>query len=624
LEQSLYPSGLQVREEDLDNTEATKIAAILARFNDCFTPGVLSGWGITVNSGNSNLIDIGNSVATPINVAYDELGERIVAAAPAVVGAVLVDNSGGPNYVFLSYNPVEGSPRAHFVTGVDLDTRLTDGFLIEIKTSISVVNLDVNGRPQILLGQVLNNYGTLVLIPPSGAVQLRQQLLVLVGTVAWKDNPLLRVTPPGTTITSKSLKWVAGSKIIVDQVEYDLSSPGVAGPFSLGTALFVVAVLDTTVTPATATIVLSPTSLNLSQLSLNSQALIGFISTDGSLSLVDGMLPAHIQSDTSAVPGSGDTTILTRLNQILSRIKDIFGTGSWLSAVSSISGIIKGAANLSNLTITGLGNLANLLGKFKGSSPLSNDFASYAGSQTGHAHTGSDGDGPRLTLDGLEVGVQRVLKLPTPTNIAFNVETAFTLDDKDYRQMFVQGVIVRIEVVVHLTGGSSITAVVTTPSSLVVSIKTGNGAALQVQESQSFASQSLNIIGGPCNGSHFSNAVVGFQAYVDGADVGKLKVKIKPKQTNPTFDGCGVAANQIVSVDVSKITVMMVPAFSIASPGVSPGVLITQTGGGNQQGVPIGGIPVPGPGAGAGPGGTTNDSLLTQLNDLNTTLSGLD
>src|ERR1035437_214694 len=75
MEKELWQSGQPVLTNDLLNDEADLEDAITKRFTDSFTPGILEGaldqFILTVNAGNTSLIDVGTGTA------YDSLGNRI-------------------------------------------------------------------------------------------------------------------------------------------------------------------------------------------------------------------------------------------------------------------------------------------------------------------------------------------------------------------------------------------------------------------------------------------------------------------------------------------------------------------------------------------------------------------
>lgn len=174
--------------------------------------------------------------------------------------------------------------------------------------------------------------------------------------------------------------------------------------------------------------------------------------------------------------------------------------------------------------------------------------------------------------------------------------------------------VVRVEVVVHYTtGAADQTYTITSTGTTGAYLRTGNGVVVEALNTP-FLSRSSGGAG------QFSISYVVATTLIDSADSGKLKVKIKPIEFL-TGGSPPSPANGIASVDVKKITVMFLPAFSLASPGVSPGVLITQTGGGSGSGGNGGGIPTPPP---VSDSLKSTSSLLVKMDSLNGTLGELE
>lgn len=120
MERSLWFDGQDVKEEDVDNIEATKVAAILRR-----------GFDTAVQTGIMNGLEVTNPVAftlrVAVGVAYDSNGEAIIVNTPTDIVVAAPDVG---DLLVIQYAFVDGTSVNHPITGVLSPTRRTDSFTL--------------------------------------------------------------------------------------------------------------------------------------------------------------------------------------------------------------------------------------------------------------------------------------------------------------------------------------------------------------------------------------------------------------------------------------------------------------------------------------------------------------
>ena len=114
MDRSLYPEGVEVHQVDLERTETTKAFHILQRQTDSTITGVVSGFDVTINSGDNTLIDVASGTG------YTPNGEYIEFSGPQT-GLALSDYTASvTNFVLAIYTEIESDLQPHETSGDSL------------------------------------------------------------------------------------------------------------------------------------------------------------------------------------------------------------------------------------------------------------------------------------------------------------------------------------------------------------------------------------------------------------------------------------------------------------------------------------------------------------------------
>ena len=126
MDRSLFPDGVEVRQTDLENTETTRSFHIRQRQKDSTDPGVVSGFTVTLNTGNNTLIDIAPGTGYAPNGEYVET----TVSTTALSLAEYANNQN--NYVVAFYTESNVNLRGHETNGLSFPTRATRSVFIRV------------------------------------------------------------------------------------------------------------------------------------------------------------------------------------------------------------------------------------------------------------------------------------------------------------------------------------------------------------------------------------------------------------------------------------------------------------------------------------------------------------
>lgn len=222
MDRSLYPDGVEVRQNDLQNTEDTKIFHTLRRYVDSNTGGVVSGLLVTTNVLNQNTIDIASGRGYAPNGEYIE-------SKSAITGVALADSTVNTrNFILLVYTETNDDIKPHetFV-GDSRPTKANRSVRLEVLTEAAY-----NSLPQ--TDENLNNTDldrslvVAIIVSPGPGVSISSSNIVLPsqftgGVTATKVTnnvtgaDVIRIsstTPTGIgtltfTFSTGELEWVA-------------------------------------------------------------------------------------------------------------------------------------------------------------------------------------------------------------------------------------------------------------------------------------------------------------------------------------------------------------------------------------------------------------------------------
>ena len=126
MDRSLYPEGVEVHQEDLERTEATRTFHITQRHNDITELGVVDGLEVTINSGLATLIDIAPGKGYCPNGEFIELEN-------SQIGLSLADYSNNAlNYVIAVYTETNNKLSAHETNGNSYPTEANRSVRIRV------------------------------------------------------------------------------------------------------------------------------------------------------------------------------------------------------------------------------------------------------------------------------------------------------------------------------------------------------------------------------------------------------------------------------------------------------------------------------------------------------------
>lgn len=166
MDRSLYPDGVEVRQDNLTRTESTRQFHILQRHIDNTLPGVVSGLQVTPNVGNGSLIDISNGYG------YTPNGE-LVELPSSVNGSSLASYiDGTENIVALIYTETNDNFKPHETSGETLPTSAARSYRLRIFTRAqfdalptSDDNLSNDSIDRALIVAIIEAQGSGVAIP---------------------------------------------------------------------------------------------------------------------------------------------------------------------------------------------------------------------------------------------------------------------------------------------------------------------------------------------------------------------------------------------------------------------------------------------------------------------------
>jgi len=141
MKRTLYQDGIEVKADDLNNTESQKSESIKERQQSFTQAGVVSGLRVTV--GAPNTVDISSGIGFCAN------GERIESVAVSGVTVIPAQY----NFVCLVYKETEGTPKPHEDTGISYNTRVEESydFLVMSESDYNVLS-DADKDNRIVVG----------------------------------------------------------------------------------------------------------------------------------------------------------------------------------------------------------------------------------------------------------------------------------------------------------------------------------------------------------------------------------------------------------------------------------------------------------------------------------------
>ena len=128
MDRSLFPEGVEVHQDDLQNTEDSRSFHILRRHMDVSVTGVVSGLKVTPNAGNPAIVDVASGYGYSPNGEYVELPNNITAIP-------LADSTFGVlNLVCVVYTETNDKLESHETSGETLPTIANRGFRLRVFT----------------------------------------------------------------------------------------------------------------------------------------------------------------------------------------------------------------------------------------------------------------------------------------------------------------------------------------------------------------------------------------------------------------------------------------------------------------------------------------------------------
>jgi hypothetical protein len=156
MKRSKYTDGVEVHQEDLNNTETTKAEAIKERQRSFTQSGSVIGLKVTPNGLVPSHIDIGYDSAG--GVGYCPNGERIEVESAILDNALEDESQDTYNFVTLVYTEVESDYKRHEADGQTYPTRVSESYEVSILTEINYNSLSVEAKEnRIVVGIVRSN-----------------------------------------------------------------------------------------------------------------------------------------------------------------------------------------------------------------------------------------------------------------------------------------------------------------------------------------------------------------------------------------------------------------------------------------------------------------------------------
>jgi len=129
MKKNLYQDGVEVKADDLNNTEDQKSISIKERQKSFTQAGVISGMRVTTG--------IGNTVDISPGIGFCANGERIESIAVAVIAVTPAQY----NFICLVYKETEGTPKPHEDTGISYNTRVEESYDVLVMSESDYNNL---------------------------------------------------------------------------------------------------------------------------------------------------------------------------------------------------------------------------------------------------------------------------------------------------------------------------------------------------------------------------------------------------------------------------------------------------------------------------------------------------
>ena len=207
-----FNNGFDLLLEDLTFEQVAKENAIRNRSSDQFgVGGFILGGQPSVNGANAALVDLTRGVG------YDSRGERFSFLAQS---GIVVPS--GTSYIVVAYQNTTNTPQADPIYGIILNTRTQESSVVSVLSSWTQGATDTNVNPYVIVCQVINTAGSLVIN------DLRVMLLDLkVNTVDTPQIAPMAVTPSTLAKCLRQSAWTDDPGLYYDKYSGQLKVTGV-------------------------------------------------------------------------------------------------------------------------------------------------------------------------------------------------------------------------------------------------------------------------------------------------------------------------------------------------------------------------------------------------------------
>jgi hypothetical protein len=249
MERTEYFNYTRPTQTQLDNTETSKINAILRRQRATAQLGTVNGFEVTPNSLNATLIDIGpgegytGGMYQQLNVTGEGSSERIAQDSILITGQGLADYTlGALNYVTLVYAETTDTPLAETVFPFLMhDTEAHESYTVSVLTAAAWAALTIAQLRQLLLVAIVTAQGPGNPITSANIQQTTQPM-----SFPTTNQPVnitgvsIAGLAPSTLIGSGQLRWSVSTKQLFWTAPGDTEGSGVtiitSGSYTLQSA----------------------------------------------------------------------------------------------------------------------------------------------------------------------------------------------------------------------------------------------------------------------------------------------------------------------------------------------------------------------------------------------------
>jgi len=251
MERTEYFNHTKPSQTQLNNTEDSKIRAILYRMRSNNQFGIRTGFRVTVNSGNTTKIDIGpgdgytGGFYPDVNVRDTGSGERISTLTdagsgtpgyiPTATGVALADYSNGTkNYICLEYDESSSTPLAQrFYPLTSHNTIISETFSVQVYTRIQFAAFSTVELSNLILVAIVTANGAGNALTSASIDQFIQPKT---HPVSSDPDTLTGVTVNScsdeTPIGTATLRYVSATNTIYFTAPGDAEGSGTAAPSS--------------------------------------------------------------------------------------------------------------------------------------------------------------------------------------------------------------------------------------------------------------------------------------------------------------------------------------------------------------------------------------------------------